>query len=157
MVLLALIAVIITLKKKQHRYLPVTGVAFVYGLANFIVSFAVLADTLVHRVSNALAFPLAAVLLVLSILLFLKPNEDGKKNYVPVILCAGIVVDRIIKRLAYFINSLYVITSGVETIQLSNGLLIVVTALDVIHLLLACTMMIRVIACLNKTNTESIT
>ena len=155
MVILSLIAFTLAIKKKNYRYLLICILDCIYCIAHSIFRTPALNDTVLYEVLSAINIPLLLTMLIAAVWAFYKPLKNDKRCFFPIVFCAGIVANKIIRKVFFHIQAQCVVNTYEEGIKLTSDLMLGLTILDVVYSVLFCCMMISIIIILKRTKAES--
>ena len=152
--ILSIVVLIIAIVKKDKRCLPVCILSFLYSVSYTIFVFPTMQETVFYDVFRTINVPFLAIVLVVSVLTFRKPFENGKRYILPIIFNGGALVVRIIRKVFYYTQGLQIKADGADIQSEYNVLVLGCTILDVLFSCAFLGIMICLIVILRRKRVE---
>jgi len=151
---LSLFILIFALYKKDRRCLPVCAVSAAYCISHSIFLVPATHGTVFYDFFRFINIPFLAIVLLVSVLTFRHPFENGKRYVLPIILNASALVIRIIRRIFFHMQGQQVMADGADIQGRYDILVLGCTILDVLFICMFFGMMICLIIVLRRKRME---
>ena len=154
LIFVSLFAAFLALKKKESRCFTVCILACLYSIMHLVYRTPQLANTLLYDVLSVASLPFLMAMLIATVWVFRKPLENDKHYILPIIFCAGVFLDKVIRKIFFHIQAEQAKEIGADGYEIFQKVSRGSTILDIIYYLFFGGMVVSVICILNSTKRE---